>query len=70
LRGLALIPLWGCANRSCQSTAEGCTDPHRVFLGSLVRYCSTLRVSADRAVNRAAHTRAKPRFSTCSGLVV
>src|SRR5262249_50734936 len=28
----------------------------------LVRYCSTLRVSADRAANRAAHTRGKPRL--------
>ena len=30
------------------------------YCRSLVRYCSTLRVSADRAANRAAHTRAKP----------
>ena len=27
-----------------------------------MRYCSTLRVSADRAANRAAHTRGKPRL--------
>ena len=25
-------PAAGCANRSCQSTDEGCADPHRVFL--------------------------------------
>src|ERR1700756_4546232 len=27
-------PAAGCANRSCQSTAQGCADPHRVFLES------------------------------------
>jgi len=32
------------------------------YCRSLVRYCSTLRVSADRAANRAAHTRGKPRL--------
>ena len=30
------------------------------YCRSLVRYCSTMRVSADRAANRAAHTHAKP----------
>ena len=32
------------------------------YCRSLVRYCPTLRVSADRAANRAAHTRGKPRL--------
>ena len=32
------------------------------YCRSLVRYCSTLRVSADRAPNRAAHTCGKPRL--------
>src|SRR5215813_9881594 len=33
-----------------------------VMSAGSVRYCSTLRVSADRAANRAAHTRGKPRL--------
>src|SRR5215831_1329781 len=32
------------------------------YCRSLVRYCSTLGVSGDRAANRAAHTRGKPRL--------
>src|SRR5947207_5336575 len=64
-------PAAGCANHSCQSTAEGCADPHRVCLerGPSVapqqKRCASegpLRVArpADRLIERVRFTADSP----------
>jgi hypothetical protein len=61
LSGKQLLALWNARHgpETAPAARRYWNRGRQRYCRSLVQYCSTLRVSADRAANRAAHTRGK-----------